>query len=164
MALPPIELVNQPGDVLAMMPDEAQAPPSNVLPLPQDGPGSLTFWRTEIAAARDDLKRELPDWRENLKRYMGGYHRAYGFELKETTQVNIDYEKTEQKKAQLFYKVPEVVLTPRNPESAAAVPVFNAVINQKLGPDETDILSAVDECLSDAICPAGARQSRAWPV
>lgn len=125
------------------------------LPLPKDGPGSLAFWTTEISAAREQLKKELTHWRENLKRYMGGYQHAQGFELRDTTQVNIDYEKTEQKKAQLFYKVPEVVLTPRNPESAAAVPVFNAVINQKLSADETDVLSAVDECLSDAICPAG---------
>jgi hypothetical protein len=132
------------------------APPDPLhLPLPEDGVGSLTFWRGEIASAREELKKELPHWRENLKRYTGGYQHAYGFELKETTQVNIDYEKTEQKKAQLFYKVPEVVLSAKNPESAAAVPIFNAVLNQKLGPDDTDALSAVDECLSDVICPAG---------
>jgi hypothetical protein len=135
-------------------PEVAPVDPTR-LPLPLDGPGSLAFWRGEIAAARDELKKELPDWRENLKRYTGGYRQAQGFELRDTTQVNIDYEKTEQKKAQLFYKVPEVVLTPRNPDSAAAVPVFNAVLNQKLGPDDTDVLSAVDECLSDVICPAG---------
>lgn len=137
------------------VPAEPVLPQTTILPLPEEGVGSLTFWRGEISAARDEVKKELGNWRENLKRYMGGYHQAYGFEQRETTQVNIDYEKTEQKKAQLFYKVPEVVLTARNPESAAAVPVFNAVLNQKLGPDETDALSAVDECLSDVICPAG---------
>jgi hypothetical protein len=147
----------QPGVTDQVIPDLPPefAPNPNVLPLPPDGIGSLTFWRGEIAAARDEIRKELTDWRENLKRYMGGYHHAHGFDLRDTTQVNIDYEKTEQKKAQLFYKVPEVVLSPRNPESAAAVPVFNAVLNQKLGPDDTDALSAVDECLSDVICPAG---------
>ncbi len=47
------------------------------------------------------------------------------------------------------------MLSAKNPISASAVPVFNAVLNQKLGQEETDVLSAMDECLTDVVCPAG---------
>lgn len=128
------------------------------LPLPPDGVGSLAWWRDQVTASEEQVKNLLGDWQRNLKRYLGEKTKINRFADADVVQVPVDYYKTEQKKAQLMFKTPDVVLTARNPESAAAVPVTAAVLNEKLGPDEADFLSAADECLTDVLCPSG----RAW--
>ena len=127
-------------------------PTSLVRPLPQgDDLGSYKFWRAEIEASKDGIRRELAKWQVNVERYRGQPYTLANLPQSEFVQVNVDYYKTEAKKAQLFFRTPTVVLSPKRPDCAAAVPVFEAVLNEYLGPHGVNAKAAIDEVLSDVL-------------
>jgi len=130
-------------------------PARQVLPLPDDELGSFAFWQAEVQASVDRRLQELTTWKRNVERYQGKRYSLSGFSDSDFIQVNVDYYKTEQKKAQLFFRNPEMVLSPRHPQYAQATPVFQAVLNEYLGPHQTNAKRSVDEVLSDVLCPAG---------
>src|SRR4030095_12691738 len=109
-------------------------PARQVLPLPDDELGSFAFWQAEVQASVDRRLQELTTWKRNVERYQGKRYSLSGFSDSDFIQVNVDYYKTEQKKAQLFFRNPEMVLSPRHPQYAQATPVFQAVLNEYLGP------------------------------
>jgi hypothetical protein len=133
--------------------------PNDLLPLrPAGETGSLEWWQSEAKAASDMVDKLLPKWKENLKRYRGEpMSNSYleGWDTQELIQVNVDFYATEQKKAQLFFRTPDVQLSPKRPEFAGAVPLFQAVINDQLSARNTNAMAAVTEILMDVLCPAG---------
>jgi hypothetical protein len=130
-----------------------------MIPFPPTGEtGSVSWWQSEAQAASDLADKHLPKWRENLKRYRGdAMDNAYlpGWSNTEMIQVNVDFYATEQKKAQLFFRTPDVQLSPKRPESAGAVPLFQAVLNDQLSARNANAMAAVTEILMDVLCPAG---------
>ena len=81
-----------------------------IRPLPEgDDVGSLKFWQAELQAARDAVSRELNKWQVNVDRYRGQPYTLANVPQSEFIQVNVDFYKSEAKKAQLFFRTPTVV-------------------------------------------------------
>lgn len=130
------------------------------LPLMPDGTGSLSFWKSQIESAKSNLESIAAqrNWNDNLQAYLGrGDRKKWG---KNTTLVRKDYSLTEIKKALLFYQLPDVSATSKNPTWDAAAPLVGAVVNQYLSPDYTHAMAMVDEVLMDILCPAGVGVSK----
>ena len=83
----------------------------------------------------------------------------------EAIRVNIEYEKTEQKRHQLFFRVPELRLrahprTRREAESSGrdltkAVAIFREVLQRLAGPKGLHTKALLDALIFDLLCPAG---------
>jgi hypothetical protein len=123
----------------------------NVLPLPADGPHSTGAWLNRIKASKGALQPTIAQGRENTARYQVKHYSRESGEV----VVPKDFSNVEQKKAQLFFQSPEVQLRPTMPGLETAALQFQAVVNEKLGPDGTDALSMVGEAIFDVLCPAG---------
>jgi hypothetical protein len=130
------------------------------LKLPADGTGSFSFWRGEAKRSLDWLKRlsEIRGWDDNLKAYLGKTLDA--LPEQDTIVVPKDFTLVEQKKALLFFQVPEVALTAQQPGLEGAVATFQAVLNRKLQSDEVNAAALMDEVLMDVLCPAGIGVSK----
>jgi hypothetical protein len=158
-------------------PPQSAARSARPIPLPRDGLGSFQWWDEQIDWARD-VRQPLIEhkWRPNI--------RAYTDEVvsprPEAIRVNIDFEKTEQKRHQLFFRVPTLKLTatPRTrrdaeqapapaqsppfggpaPESRdlrTAVRIFEEVLKHEAGEKGIDSKTLMDQLLFDQLCPAG---------
>lgn len=130
-------------------------PNPNILPLPTEGPGSMTGWLGAITAAQANMQKiaNQRKWDDNLKAYLGeGDRKKYG---ENTTLIRKDFALTEIKKALLFYQLPEVTATAQKPEFETAAPLVGAVVNDYLGPSRLNAMAMVDEVLMDLLCPAG---------
>lgn len=128
--------------------------------LPKDGPGSYGFWQAEAARSKawwESLSKKR-GWDENTQAYLGKTLDATP--RADTIVVPKDYAKVEGKKSLLFFQVPEVTLTAKQPGVEAAVPLFQAVLNQKLGPDEVNAGALMDEVLFDVLCVSGLGASK----
>lgn len=133
------------------------------IPLPSDGIGSSGWWKGQIAwseETRTDLLNSL--WRRNA--------RAYEDQLDpprpDGIRVNIEYEKTEQKRHQLFYRLPAIKLraAPRTVRDAGgsspdglkkSIAIFREVLNQIVGPGHANVKPTMDELIFDVLCPSG---------
>lgn len=125
----------------------------NVLPLPEDGPHAATVWRMRITTATGRMKAKILHGRENVLRYQVKHLSQTPAD--HTVVVPDDYANVEQKKAQLFFQSPEVQLRPTMPGLEQPALLFQAVLNEQLGPDGADAKSMVGEVLFDLLCPAG---------
>lgn len=134
----------------------ADAPSQILVEVPAEGPGSASWWWSQIEAAEKIRKKFEPTWKENLRRYKGQRHGldSYGVPGAETITPNVDFANTEQKKAQLFYQSPELQLAARRREDVPAQALAQAVINQTLAHD-IPVMAMVDEVLMDLVCPSG---------
>jgi hypothetical protein len=106
-------------------------------------------WMHRIKASEsvvDDLKLQ---WQKNVRAYMGKV--LSGVPRDHVVNVPLEYSYVEQKKSQLVFQVPEVHLKPKNPESAPAVPVFQAAVNHELGPENADAATLIDEVATDVL-------------
>lgn len=135
-------------------------PTPEMLPLPTEPStvGSLAWWKSETKASSDQKETLIPEWKRNLDRYRGkckGNTYLGAWDDNEIIQVNVDYYATNQKVSQLFFRTPDVQLSPKRPEFAGAVPLFQAVINDQLSARNTNAMAAVTEVLMDVVCPAG---------
>lgn len=84
--------------------------------LPTTGSGSTTWWSEQLAAsrkAREDLKESR---RDLVKRYRG----LVVSDDSDAVRVNIEFEKTESKRHQLFFQVPQLFLKPHPRTQRAA--------------------------------------------
>ena len=130
------------------------------IPLPIDGVGSEVFWLNEIEQSEKRLKPYIDKWRKNLDRYNGAKAVLNGVTQDQTINVNVDFYNTEQKKAQLFYQNPKLILTPKRtdnqgqPMDETGV-IAGAVLNHYLGPDVIDAVELADQVISDLLVPAG---------
>jgi hypothetical protein len=138
------------------MPERSNHPGEGVLPLPKEGFGSKAWWEDAIQAGeekRDQIAEST--WKPNVKAYQGDVVKQKG-----EIRVNVDFYNTEQKKAQLFFRVPQVQLTAKRPEFEDAVVVFQPVINHKVGPHGVNAGVMMDEVLFDCLCPSGLMVSK----
>lgn len=127
---------------------------------PDEGPGSFGFWQqqtTRAAAWWQDLAAARK-WDQNLQSYL--VKPLAQHPTRDTVVVPDDYALVEQKKALLFFQVPEVQLTPQQPGLEDSVQVFQAVLNRLLQPDQVNAAALMDEVLMDMLCPAGVGVSK----
>jgi hypothetical protein len=123
------------------------------------GVGSEAFWADQVSDAQKRRKKELPLWKANLARYRGERPKFTGIAPNETITVNVDFYQTEQKKAQLFFQTPTVMVAPKRglnqPALLERAALVSEVVNYYLGPHEIDAEALVDALLLDHLCPAG---------
>ncbi len=151
-------------------------PPTNpaLIPLSPSGAGSLEWWRGQLDWAAELRKGRLDKWRVNANAYRAT------LDAKETggIRVNIEFEKTEQKKHQLFFRLPALKLRPtprtireslpRDPQTGQvmlngqpvrdlkkAVAVLQEVLTYWLGPKGANTKALMDELIFDVLCPSG---------
>lgn len=113
---------------------------------------SAARWRKRIAACDRLRETMLADWQENVN-----HRKARPFSKvpeHDTVAVPVDWSRTKNKVAQLFYQVPEVKLRARRPEYAAAAPTFAAALNFELT-HNLRLEHVMDEVLGDVINAAG---------
>lgn len=139
------------------MADE-QPPPDAIqnLPFAEQGPGSISDWQSKLEQAKKTVKTIADDfaWTKNVERYVTKGLRSAPSD--HTVQLPKDYSYTEQKKPLLFFQLPDVMLSPARPDvTAESAQLFQAVLNHKVSPKEMNCKAAVDECLVDALVPAG---------
>lgn len=137
---------------------EAAAAPAKPLPLPTEGLGSWDFWKAEITnaeAKRDDTYGPL--WTRNIRSYLAQPSTASGLGDVNTDQLVTpkDFANVEQKKAQLFFQLPKIIMKALQPQFEMAAPIAQAVLRFYLGPNRVDAVKMMAECLFDALCPAG---------
>ncbi len=144
-------------DVQTMPPNGTasdQQPANGQLPL---DPEMLTQWRDEVTRAQRRRDVYKKSWEENLKDYTPDYaNDNWGNEI---NPGKVFYQ-VEQKKAQLFFDTPEVILTPPqtpevDPKLLDAVSVEQRALNTALGRDGINAKRLVDKVLFDLLCPAG---------
>ncbi len=115
-------------------------------------PGSASWWETQLNWSTEIRKDKLKGWRINARAYCGELEPP--IKRPENISVNIEFEKTEQKKPQLFYRLPALKLRPSprtirdsQPPPAAfgmaqvqprdlkrAVAIFREVLSRLAGP------------------------------
>lgn len=149
-----------------------------ILPLSPSGAGSADYWRQQLDWAADIRTQKLNDkllgWRVNAKAYSGTLNSADPF----ATRVNIEFEKTEQKRHKLLYRLPAIKLKPAarttrdsydvNPATGEpdpalpvlrdlkkAIAVFREVLTLLIGPKHANLKAVMDQIIFDALCPAG---------
>lgn len=133
-----------------------------VMPLPLSGPGSAVWWKSQLDWATEERRRLLPKWRANAQAYRNADAKTTDI------RVNIDFEKTEQKKYQLFYRLPAIKLRPsprttrdaqldpENPRNLKrAVAIFKEVVTRLMGEDGANCSAMMGEVLFDVLCPSG---------
>jgi hypothetical protein len=144
---------------MAKRPTPAPAPTDVQLAIPlptgATAAGSEKWWSEEIEQAQKRRKKELPLWRANLDRYRGEKPKLTGLNARDVMPVNVDFEKVEAKKSQLFFQQPDIMLEPRDGQNKEVAALFRDVINYYLGTEEANVLSMVDEVMLDLLCPAG---------
>lgn len=131
------------------------------IPLPTgNDPGSEKWWADEVEQTKKRRKKEIKTWKANLDRYCGEKPVLQGIAKRDILSVNVDFEKVEAKKSQLFFQQPDVQLTPRQGQDRETTALFRDVINYYLGPDEANVLATIDEIMLDVLCPAGIGPSK----
>jgi hypothetical protein len=121
---------------------------SKILPL-KGGDNTFEAWQERIKGASDLIDLKKADWDGNLDRYL------VKSRARHQIVVPKDYANVEQKKAQLAFKTPEILLEPQLPNLQAVAPIFESVLNFYLGPKGVNAQAAVDECLTDALAVSG---------
>lgn len=133
--------------------NQPATPPAATGPkLPADGPNSMTMWKSRLGESQSVVDKEKISWDVNQDRYLA--KRPVGSDTAEII-VPTDYANVEQKKAALYFQNPKVLLSPLLPGLANVAPIAEAVVNYRLGPKGVNAKAAVDEVLSDALCPSG---------
>jgi len=144
------------------------------LPLPKDGMGSFDWWKGQADWSADVRKGLLTGWRYSANAYQG-------LITPKTSvvgvpdggiRVNIEFEKVEQKRHQLFYKLPalklrahprtarEAIGDPNDPNQPRrdlkrAVAIYREVLSRIVGPKGANTKAAMDEVIFDVLCPSG---------
>lgn len=128
------------------------APPAQTPPSPQTlTPDQTAAWWKRIQGSLDSTRNVLEEGRTNLQRYQGKYLTIVPSD--DTVIVPTDFWNVEQKRAELFYKLPLVYLEPEERGLDDALVVFQAALNKKLGPKGVNVLPRVKQVLFDVLCP-----------
>src|SRR3990167_790401 len=134
-------------------------PDTKNIPLPAEGPGSFEWWKSQSEWAAEVRKDLLPGWRTRAN----AYRDALKPPRPDGIRVNIEYEKTEQKRHQLFYRQPLIKLRahPRTARDVEAVDlkrviaIFKEALSFHVGPEGANLKPTMDELIFDVLCPAG---------
>src|SRR5690242_1274821 len=130
------------------------------IPLPDEGVGSEDYWAQEIESSDDRLKKEIPNWRGLIERYKGARPKLPGVRPDDVINVNVGFYTVEQKKPQLAFQVPDVIVTSLRPDTTQVAPLVQAIVNEQLGRDNINASALIDEVLSYVLIPAGVGPSK----
>lgn len=133
--------------------EETTTPPADATapqaPGEQMDPAAAGLWLNRIKASEQVVTDLKEKWQENVRAYMG---RVLKDRPKDhTVTVPLEFSYVELKKAQLAFQVPEVHLKPKKPGLEAALPIFQAAVNHELGADNANVITTIDECLTDTL-------------
>ena len=131
---------------------------ATAIPMTSD---ELAAWWTRVDLAVSARKARESRWDDLLKAYLPATD-------PEALNSNIHFRNTEQKKAQLFYRSPELILTPlepladqvQGPDGQAhtaedVTAIKQAVLNKLLGRDGVDLKRLADEVLFEMLQVSG---------
>jgi hypothetical protein len=116
-------------------------------------PAKVDAWRRRITAALEATKPAIEQGKKNVARYTGQYLDTAPTDHE--CLVPTDFYYVESKKAQLFYRLPDVYVKPEQPGVEDAAVVFQAGLNKKLGPQGVNVLPTVQQVVFDVLCPTG---------
>lgn len=141
--------------------EPAGVPPAGAEPpQPEREPWSIVLtpeqvgaWRRRIQAALEGTKPRIDQGKTNVARYRNQYLNTTPTD--DTILVPTDFYYVEQKKSQLFHRLPEVFLKPEQPGLEDGTVVFQAALNKKLGPAGVNILPTIHGVIFDIICAVG---------
>ena len=138
------------------MPNPLVKAPTSALVTVKASKADLGAWRERVSLAQKRTDDWLPRWKDNLARYAPDTTtniRKYN----ETINTNRDFTLVERKKADLFYRCPDVTVSP-SPllvGQEALMQTHQTILNEVLSEDGVDALGLMDELLFDVLCPAG---------
>ena len=141
------------------------------------------FWRQQIAAAVRKRQRYEPWWEANLKAYAPFVDSTIGPDgYGHDVRTNRTFTLVERKKADLFYRRPDVTLQPTpvddepipgvpgppNPQTgqptgipaSAALQTHQDILNEHLGEDGIDASALMDRVTFDLVCTQGESWSK----
>lgn len=151
----------------------AKRPRLPLVVLPASQEKVVRPWKKRIDAAEQTRKRHEQIWDILLRDYTP---QVRGLGIAEEVTTNAHFRNVEGKKAMLLARLPKVILTPLEPlrdpatdqmgqpitdeqgqplTAESVVPIKQAVLQKLLGPDEADLLSVADACLSDNLIASG---------
>jgi hypothetical protein len=115
----------------------------------------LTKWHGDIDRANTRRKVFEPSWERNLKAYTPDpTDTAWGDEV----NPGVDFYQTEQKKAELFFDVPTVLLIPNEdtpPPLFGQITAWQGKVNTKLSAKQLNCTRLMDKILFSILCPSG---------
>lgn len=137
----------------------------NLVPIPLT-PDDMATWKSHIDKAKARVDQRADAWKACLEEYMPVV--AKKGESQEV-KVSVHFRNVHTKIGQLFYQMPDLVLTPKGPMAAPiidpvtgmqftnddVVQIKREVLNDKLGDDGVDVSQLVDEVLFDILGWAG---------
>lgn len=131
------------------------------MPLPPDGTGSADWWKSQLDWAIEARRDLLKGRRDRIN----AYRDKLAAPRPEAVRVNIEYEKTEQKRHQLFFRVPTLRLRPKprtmrtfqdtGQDLKKTVLIFREVLQHLAGKHGMHTKKLMDKLLFDVLCPAG---------
>lgn len=127
----------------------AADPTTPQAPGPQMDDAAAGQWLNRIKASEQVVTDLKERWQEWVRAYMGKTLKDRPKD--HTVTVPLEYSYVELKKAQLAFQVPEVHLKPKRPGLEAALPIFQAAVNHELGASNANVLTTIDECLTDTL-------------
>lgn len=116
------------------------------------------FWQGAIKKARDRRERHKDLWSENLRRYAPAPADMLRQRGPYEANANVDFRQVEAKKPQLFFEVPDIRLTPREPLADPvedALTIHQVVLNDLLGPEGVNAKRAVSLSILNCLATAG---------
>ena len=136
-------------------PSGPTAPPTDPLGVePPALPFDAGQWLARLNAAKEKAKQRVVAARLFVERYM--VRPLPQAPTTDTVTVPHDFFYTEQKKAQLFYAVPEFHLAGANPNDELTAPLFAAVLNQRiLSARGVNAQVLMDALVMDILTPFG---------
>lgn len=130
--------------------DSAPQAPEFGLPwTPQD----TERWRARIAASDAIMRDLLVQAKKNIAAYLN--RNLMSAPVDDLVSVPATTWYLDNKRSQLFFRVPEVVLTPKKPTAEPNTHLAQAVVNEYLGPERAHIKTVMDEVIFDLLCPMG---------
>lgn len=108
-------------------------------------------WRQKITASRKQRDVVLTTWKRNVAARKNKVDAAAD---KDAVSVPVDWSRTKNKQAQLFFQVPKIRTKARKPQMAQAGSVYTAALNYELE-HEAKAYVMMDECLADVINASG---------
>ncbi len=137
--------------------DPSENPDYAILPLDDDGPNSYAAWKGAIDKAQQTITDLLPAWDARQRQYLNDTHLAPKGS-RDHLKIPACYTYTEQKKSQLVAQLPRLVVTAKRPDSAAAAPLVQAIMNHLVSmpqPEGVDAMAMLRQVQHDALVPSG---------
>jgi hypothetical protein len=153
--------------------------PQNDLIKAKISPKAVKDWWGRVALSKAQTERHATTWDMLLEEYKPNVTKSG---QPEDVKTNAHFRNVEQKKAQLFFRKPEMRLTPQEPllqatidpetgqprqdqngqpiTGESAVTMHEQVLNWYMGPDNVNLSLLVDRMLFDCLCPSGFMVSK----